>query len=143
MSRETTVLFIWDVDERLRSHLKDRLGHVSDIDLIFPSLTSQQALVKLAPKADIIVGWRPTKKLLLTAKKLQLFINPKAEVQHLIDLFREVARSKKILLTNCHGNSYFVAQHAVGLLFALTNKIIPTRALLFLLELTCFFAEFF
>jgi phosphoglycerate dehydrogenase-like enzyme len=125
MSRETTVLFIWEVDERLRSHLKSRLGHVSDIDLIFPSATSQEDLVKLAPKADIIVGWRPSKKLLLAAKKLQLFINPGAGVQHLIDLFREVTRSRKILLTNCHGNSYFVAQHAMGLLLALTNKIIP------------------
>ena len=125
MSRKTTVLFIWDVDKRLRSHLNNRLGHISDIDLIFPSATSQEALVKLALNADIIVGWRPTKKLLLAAKKLQLFINPGAGVQHLIDLFREVTRSKKILLTNCHGNSYFVAQHAVGLLFALTNKIIP------------------
>jgi len=124
MSKRITVLFIWDVEEHLRSHLNSRLGHVPDIDLIFPSATAQEALVKLAPKADIIVGWRPTKKLLFAAKKLQLFINPGAGVQHLTDLFREVTRSKKILLANCHGNSYSVAQHAVALLLALMNKVV-------------------
>lgn len=125
MSRKTTVLLIWDVDERLRSHLNNRLRHIPDINLIFPSDTSQDNFVKLAPNADIIVGWRPTKELLLAAERLQLFINPGAGVQHLVEIFREVTRSKRILLANCHGNSYFVAQHAVALLLALTNKIIP------------------
>lgn len=124
MSRKTSVLFIWDVDVRLRSHLRNRLEHIPDISLIFPSDTSQESFVKLAPEADIIVGWRPTKEFLLAAERLRLFINPGAGVQHLIDLFRELTRSKKILLANCHGNSYFVAQHAVALLLALSNKII-------------------
>lgn len=118
------MLFIWDVDKCLRSHLNTKLGHISDINLVFPSDISQENLIKLAPSADIMVGWRPTKELLLTAERLQLFINPGAGVQHLIILFREVTRSKKIVLTNCHGNADFVAQHVIGLLLALTNKII-------------------
>lgn len=125
MSRETSVLFIWDVDQRLRSHLKSELRHTPDINLIFPSDPSQENLLKLAPEADIAVGWRPTKEFLLAAERLHLFISPGAGVQHLIDLFRELPHSRKILLANCHGNSYFVAQHAVALLLALMNKIIP------------------
>jgi phosphoglycerate dehydrogenase-like enzyme len=125
MSRKTTVVFIWNVDERLKNHLNTRLQHIKDISLIFPSDATQENLVKLAPKADIIIGWRPTKELLLSAERLALFINPGAGVQHLTDLFREVNRSRSILLANCHGNSYFTAQHAVALLLALTNKIVP------------------
>ena len=31
MPKQTTVLFIWDVDKRLRRHLKERLKHKSGI----------------------------------------------------------------------------------------------------------------
>jgi len=123
MSRKTNVLFIRDMNKNLRNHLNSRLAR-TNVELVFPSDTSQENLVKLAPEADIIVGWRPTKELLLAASRLRLFINPGAGVQHLIDLFRELNRSRSVLLANCHGNSYFVAQHAVALLFALTNKIV-------------------
>jgi len=125
MSGKTAVLFIWEVSKDLRKHLNGRLGHLVDVELIFPTDTSEENLVKLASNVDIIVGWRPTEELLLAANKLQLFINPGAGVQHLIDLFRELNRSRAVVLANCHGNSYFVAQHAVALLLALTNKVIP------------------
>jgi phosphoglycerate dehydrogenase-like enzyme len=95
------------------------------VKLVFPSDVSLHNLTKLALKANIIVGWRPTKELLLSAKDLDLVINPGAGVQHLIPLFRELASSKEIFLANCHGNSYFVAQHAVALLLTLTNRVIP------------------
>lgn len=112
------------MNKNLRNHMNSRLAR-TNVELVFPSDTSQENLVKLAPEADIIVGWRPTKELLLAASRLRLFINPGAGVQHLIDLFRELNRSRSVLLANCHGNSYFVAQHAVALLLALTNKIVP------------------
>lgn len=77
------------------------------------------------PKADILIGWRPSKKILLNAKKLKLFINPGAGIHHLLGLFREINKVRPVMLANGHGNSYFVAQHAVALLLALMNKIIP------------------
>ncbi len=101
-----------------------RLDHSLNIDLVFPSHPSQEEYMKLAPDANIIVGWRPTRDLLQAAKQLQLFITPGAGVQHLIDLFVDLNRSRKIVLTNCHSNSFFVAQHAVALLLALSNKVV-------------------
>ncbi|UCE96918.1 MAG: hypothetical protein JSV51_04875 [Candidatus Bathyarchaeota archaeon] len=124
MPRKTTVLFIWDVDKRLREHLTSRLDNFSNINLIFPSHPSQAEFKKLALDANIIVGWRPTQDLLQAAKKLQLFINPGAGVQHLIKPFVDLNRSREVILTNGHGNSPFVAQHAIALLLALMNKII-------------------
>ncbi|NHJ14699.1 MAG: hypothetical protein EAX95_13550 [Candidatus Thorarchaeota archaeon] len=76
-------------------------------------------------KADIVVGWRPTREFLDAAKEMRLFINPGAGVQHHLEAFRELAKDRDIILVNGHGNSYFTAQHAVALLLALSNKLIP------------------
>ncbi|MHA2368756.1 MAG: NAD(P)-dependent oxidoreductase [Candidatus Hodarchaeales archaeon] len=125
--RETTVLFTWIANDRLKQYLTEHLRQISNLRLIFPEEsedTSPENLVKLAPNADIIVGWRPTKELLLAAKRLTLYINPGAGVQHLIEPFREINQTRPILLANGHGNSYFTAQHVVALLFSLANKII-------------------
>ncbi|MHA1931481.1 MAG: NAD(P)-dependent oxidoreductase, partial [Promethearchaeota archaeon] len=43
----------------------------------------------------------------------------------LLELFRKENEKRKVFLINGHGNSYFVAQHAVALLLTLMNKIIP------------------
>jgi phosphoglycerate dehydrogenase-like enzyme len=124
MPRKTRVLFIWDVDSRLRDYLIRRLDPSAHIDLIFPSHPSPEEYEELAPKANIIVGWRPTKALLQLATNLQLFINPGAGVQHLIEPFGALNHSRKVILTNCHSNASFVAQHAVALLLTLSNKVI-------------------
>lgn len=124
MPKKTTVLFIWDVGRRLRDYLSSRFDQCSGIDLIFPPHPSPDEYVKLASDAHIIVGWRPTKDLLQAAGRLQLFITPGAGVQHLVEPFRDVNRSRKVILTNCHGNASFVAQHAVALLLALSNKVV-------------------
>ena len=125
MKKDTTVLFIWEVNPTLRNYLNKKFSRTSHVKLVFPINVSDHNLIKLAHKANIIVGWRPTKELLLSAKNLDLVINPGAGVQHLIPLFRELASSRDIVLANCHGNSYFVAQHAIALLLSLTNHIIP------------------
>lgn len=122
--RETTVLFIWQPNERLQKYLEEGLQDLP-VQLLFPPDTAEDTYVRLAPEADVIVGWRPTKNLLQTAQRLSLFINPGAGVQHLIDLFKEINQIRPVTLVNGHGNSYFTAQHAVALLLALSNKVIP------------------
>ncbi|MHA2211527.1 MAG: NAD(P)-dependent oxidoreductase [Candidatus Thorarchaeota archaeon] len=68
---------------------------------------------------------QPTREFLDAACKMRLFINPGAGVQHHLEPFRELNKTRKVILVNGHGNSYFTAQHAVTLLLALMNKIIP------------------
>ncbi|UYP47408.1 Formate dehydrogenase, mitochondrial [Candidatus Lokiarchaeum ossiferum] len=119
-----SVLFIWDVNERLKTYLKSKLEQLSNLNLIFPKDLSEENLLSLAPKASVIIGWRPDIKMLQSADQLKLFINPGAGVQHLIPIFRDLERKDQIILVNGHGNSYFTAQHAVALLLSLTNKII-------------------
>ena len=123
--KSTTALFFWQVPERLQEYLKKGLENYPQVNLLFPEDISQESLLELAPEADIIVGWRPTREFLEAAIKLKLFINPGVGVQHLTELFKDITKTRKVTLVNGHGNTYFTAQHAVALLLALTNKIIP------------------
>lgn len=125
-SQEITVLFTWDVNERLKRYFVQNLENLPHITLIFPSPVSDEILYDIAKEVDIIVGWRRKKiiDLLLAAENLALYINPGTGVQHLIEAFREINRSRTVLLANSHGHSYFTAQHAVALLLALANKVI-------------------
>jgi len=95
------------------------------VKLIYPPDTDEETLLEYAPEADIIIGWRPTERLLEKAVNLAMFINPGAGAQHLIELFRKHNRNRNVILINGHGNAYFTAQHAVALLLALAGKVIP------------------
>ena len=122
---KTKVLFIWKPPAELKSYLQKGLEERQDVELIFPQTASQDEFLKYAPGADIIVGWRPSERLLEQANNLRLFINPGAGIKHHIARFRKLNETRKITLVNGHGNSYFTAQHGVAMLLALTNKIIP------------------
>ncbi|MFX1534312.1 MAG: NAD(P)-dependent oxidoreductase [Promethearchaeota archaeon] len=124
MTKNTNVLFIWDVPDRLKEYLTSNLKTLTQVKLLFPSPANEELFLDLAPEADIIVGWRPTKKLLEMADKLTLFINPGAGIKHHIEPFRELNRSRTVLLANGHGNTYFTAQHVVALLLTLMNKVV-------------------
>lgn len=123
--KPVTVIFIFDVREELREYLTKGLQEYPQLKLIFPEKAEHESYMKYAPEIDIIVGWRPQKELLENAPNLRLYLNPGVGVQHLTDLFKEVTKNRRIILCNGHGNTYFTAQHAVALLLALTNKIIP------------------
>jgi phosphoglycerate dehydrogenase-like enzyme len=121
----TSVLFIWKVRDELREYLQDSLKDVKDLNLIFIQDSTEENLLKHAPDANIVIGWRPTREFLDSAINMRLFINPGVGVQHHIDTFRELTQTRDITLINGHGNTYFTAQHAVALLLAISNKIIP------------------
>jgi len=122
---DTNVLFIWKVREELQEYLRTGLSSIKKLSLIFLDDVSEETLLKHAPKADILVGWRPSRELLDTATNFRLFINPGVGVQHHIDIFREISKTRNVTLINGHGNTYFTAQHTVAMLLTLTNKIIP------------------
>ncbi|TFG95891.1 hypothetical protein E4H12_12310 [Candidatus Thorarchaeota archaeon] len=122
---ETNVLCIWEVSEDLQEYLRDGLAKVKNLNMTFLDDTSEENLLKHASDAHIVIGWRPTREFLDTALNMKLFINPGVGVQHHIDTFRELTQHRDIILINGHGNTYFTAQHAVALLLAATNKVIP------------------
>jgi len=123
--KNITVCFISNIPEPAKEYIVDKLKPFENINVIFSTKASERSLSELVSNADILVGWRPSEKLFSEALKLKLFINPGAGVQHLLELFRKENEKRKVLLINGHGNSYFVAQHAVALLLTLMNKIIP------------------
>ncbi|MFW9800875.1 MAG: NAD(P)-dependent oxidoreductase [Candidatus Thorarchaeota archaeon] len=122
---DTKVLFIWKARSELQDHLRKGLESEGHITLVFPEEIEESQLLKHAPKADILVGWRPSKVLLDAAEQMKLFINPGAGVQHHIETFQEINKTRTVTLVNGHGNAYFTAQHGVALLLALANKVIP------------------
>ena len=119
------VVFIWKVNDKLKSYLQSGLSSVKNLELIFPPAIDEKALLTICSDAQIIIGWKPTEKLLRAAAKLQLFINPGAGIQHLVSFFKEINQSRNVKLINGHGNAYFTAQHGVALLLTLANKVIP------------------
>lgn len=122
---QVTVYFVSTIPEQARKYILEKLKDLKNVELIFKTSSSEGKFLYGISRAEILIGWRPSKKLLLNAKNAQLFINPGAGIQHLIGLFRKINKERKLLLINGHGNSYFVAQHAVALLLTLMNKVIP------------------
>ena len=122
--KKITVCFISTIPPQARDYLIENLKSLNNVEIIFRENKSKINVLNIVPKADILIGWRPTKEILTKAENLRLFINPGAGVQHLLNVFRDINRERKIFLINGHGNSYFVAQHTVALLLTLMNKTI-------------------
>jgi len=123
--RNVRICFISNIPENAKEYIIKKLKSFDNIVLDFREERIEENFSKIIPKADILIGWRPSKSLLLKATNLKLFINPGAGIHHLIDIFREINKERKVYLINGHGNSYFVAQHTIALLLSLMNKIIP------------------
>ncbi|MFW9904111.1 MAG: NAD(P)-dependent oxidoreductase [Candidatus Thorarchaeota archaeon] len=122
---DTVVLFTWEVNDRLKKYLTSKLDEIPKLTVLFPEKISDKVLLELAPKADIMVGWRVPDEVKLAATKIQLYINPGVGIKHHIEFFKKLNQTRKVLLINGHGNSYFTAQHVVAMLLTLMNKIIP------------------
>jgi len=123
--KKIVVCFSSKVSIEVQNHLKERLKTLSNVKLLFPEDTSDAYLKDIVSDVDVIIGWRPSKRLLESAKNLKVFINPGAGIKHLLELFIEINKTRKVTLINGHGNSYFVAQHTVALLLTLMNRTIP------------------
>ena len=127
---ETNVLFIWDTGTELQKHLTKVFKKEKYINLIFPKNFSGKNILKLCKDADIIVGWRPSKEQLTAAEKLKLYINPGTGIKHHIINFREINKTREVVLVNGHGHAYSTAQHTVAMLLTLMNRIINHHILM-------------
>ena len=123
--KDITVCFISNIPEPAKEYILEKLNSFENVKIIFSTKTSERSLKDLVSNADILVGWRPSEKIFSEASKMKLFINPGTGIQPLLELLRKENEKRKVLLINGHGNSYFVAQHAVALLLTLMNKSIP------------------
>ncbi len=113
-------LFLWQPNPNLLKHLRHEVS--SSVEFIIPDSFEEAELLKHATDIDLVIGWRPTLKLITKAKKLKLVVNPGAGVNQLTEILPLLP--KQITLVNGHGNAYYTAQHTVGLLLALMNKIV-------------------
>lgn len=126
MKENIKILFLWKIEEELKKHLVKSLKKIKEVKLVFPGSFSAENLKKESRDADVIIGWRPAYELLLNSPKLKLFINPGTGIKHHIKNFRELKKEgKNILLINGHGHAYSTAQHAVAMLLALMNRLVP------------------
>jgi len=120
------VLFLQQMAEPLQSYFQEKLSDLG-IDLIFLEDPTEEELEIQARDADVLIGWRPEYQLLKRAVRAKVFINPGVGVKRHIEPFRKLnaSREEPLILINGHGNAYFTAEHAVALLLALYNKIVP------------------
>ncbi|MBD3287151.1 hypothetical protein GF359_10755 [candidate division WOR-3 bacterium] len=118
-----TVLFEGEIAFSHKDYLVNELKAIQNLEIIFREKIDPEAY-KLASKADVLVSGHPTDELLKAATNLKLHIVPFAGVQHVTERFREINKSRKVILVNAHWNDYPTAQHAVALLLALTNRLI-------------------
>jgi len=126
---QTNVLFVIDTPPELRKHLEQQLADTAQIQLLFARKHDDALYIKMAPEADVIVGWRVSPEVLAAADKLKLYVFGGVGAQSILKLIRaeNEARSSQgtqpITLVKCVANTYATAQHAVALLLALANKI--------------------
>lgn len=109
----------------LQKLTKEWLSRFEDIKREFPEheiITFDKAsILNHIEEADVIVGGHLKEKDLERAKNLKVIFVPWAGVN---GLPWEKIRERKIIVSNNHGNSRYVAERAVGLLLALLGKIV-------------------
>jgi len=128
-AKQTNVLFVIDAPPELRRHLERQLDDAPQIKLLFPRKPEEAHFIKLAPDADVIVGWRVSAEVLAAAEKLKLYVFGGVGAQSILQLIKDENQARgsrgaqPITLVKCVANTYATAQHAVALLLALANKI--------------------
>lgn len=118
------VLYMHRLAPEVRSYLEEGLMG-QEVEIRTPLGDEKEDLFRELPDADILIGWRSDLEMLSAAKKMKLFINPGTGINQHLENFRELRKTREVILVNGHGNSYAVAQHTVALLLSLSNKVIP------------------
>jgi phosphoglycerate dehydrogenase-like enzyme len=119
--------------DEAKRYLTDQLTNIPHISFkIFPRITPDMIMSvemeETIRTAEILMGFYFPLNYLAKADRVKLIISPFAGVSPLVQgikkLRQETPHFSQVTLTNSHGNARFVAQHALALLFTLTNKII-------------------
>ncbi len=123
------VLFIWEVREKLRNYLQDHPLKSETMEFIFLTKDELEAATIEAPEnIQATVGWvgyQPfLDKLFRQFINIQLIIHPAAGVDKAIPFVKSLHSNHNISLCNSYGHTYFTAQHAVGMLLTLCNRLL-------------------
>ncbi len=105
--------------------MEKSLNDLEQVTLIYPENETEEEFQRICQNADIIVGWRPSMELLEKSRRFTLMIFPGAGAHNVAEKMLNLEREPMPYLINGHGNSYFTAEHTVGMLLALMCKIIP------------------
>jgi len=123
------VLFIWEVREELRNYLLAHLLKSKSMEFIFLTKDElEMAAIERPEDIQVTVGWvvqRPFwDKIFRQLTHLQLIIHPAVGVDKAIPFVQSLHSNHKITLCNSFGHTYFTAQHAVGMLLTLCNRLL-------------------
>lgn len=122
------ILFTWEVNKRLRNYLENHPLKTKEMELIFLNKEALEKVDISKPKGiQATVGWvRDLPYFQKTYRKLtnlELIVNPGVGVERAVPVVKALNKKRKIILCNGHGHTYFTAQHAMGMLLALSNQL--------------------
>jgi phosphoglycerate dehydrogenase-like enzyme len=112
------ILFLRKFSKSDTKYLIDSLS--DQYTIIVPSAFTDENLINLAKNVDVFLGNTIFPELIEAASKLKVIQSQGAGVDN-IDL--KLLSKRNIFLCNSHGNSWYVAEHAVGMLFSLIKKL--------------------
>jgi phosphoglycerate dehydrogenase-like enzyme len=128
----TTILLGWQKAHEQLAWIRTLAP--ADCDFLLPAPSRDQSdydadpdeLMRLAPLADIIVGWNFPREVLRSATRMKMLASAHTGIDRYdLDLFRE----RGIMLTNASGvNALAVAEHALAMLLALAKRIVTHDA---------------
>jgi phosphoglycerate dehydrogenase-like enzyme len=112
------ILFLRKFSKSDTKYLVDSLS--DHYNIIVPSEYTDENLIHLAKNADVFLGNIIFQELIEAASELKVVQSQGAGVDN-INL--KLLAKRNIYLCNSHGNSWYVAEHAVGMLFSLIKKL--------------------
>lgn len=106
----------------MQEHFRNRLPN--NIELIFPPRIEESSLVNLAQDVDILIGYKFSEELILSAKKLKHIQVPWTGSESLD--FNLLKKFPNITVSNSHSNALVIAEHAIALFLATAKLIVSS-----------------
>ena len=102
---------------------KKLVDNLKDLyNITFPENFTEENLSLKSQNADVLLGVKASRRIILEAKEARLFQSISAGVNK---VNQDALKECEIILCNSHSNSFYVAEHALSLLLSLTKRIIP------------------
>ncbi len=129
------VLFIWQVNDQLKSYLSHHPLKKSDTEFIFlPSEQLNKLEIPRPEDIQVVIGWighnEVSRNICRKLSNLELIINPGVGIEKALPVMRELNKNKHVTLCNSHAHTYFTAQHALGMLLTLSNCLLTHHRLM-------------